>query len=864
MEVKTRIQIYVLVLIVIGSVMTVAYSAYASGCYTNFVWNWFLLNDVLKCLDNGSSPSTNIEFFNGFAQASQYYGTSTFGDTYFDDSIIYGLDGSHSSGVGSVSHVLDGQYDYYGNWTGITVTKAQFYAVAVRTSPNVNGTVHSAVFDQTGHILYNFSQTYALKDIKSVLASNYSNYHNDANSGYNSPQLLTFTGSYQLGVNNTIAMFLTGYNDTTSCNCEDIPRGLMAYMDNHNPIGGSADLTYNIIILHDQTQYRNEITSCCSNFDIFYYSTSGIALSSLSDVSINSPTTNQELVYNGTKWTNQDENNTDTTICANATSSHFGLCKDNLITLRTLTHGTNINLVLNSTDIQIQNTNPESTSCSDVGSSPSATLCDGGNVNIKSLKSGTGITMNNGADQVTINNTGIISNSCTTGLTCSGSNPSTFTLNDNGQYCDYAVLQIQSGDPRTIEGIKCSTNEVLYSSTNASFVFNSLMTLINNNNGGVIEIHGYTITHPYNITTAIILPDSGRLELKGQGAWYSTLKIPAGSDNDMFKFVGSKSVDSFFNYLHDFNMEGNDGLGGVSNTGFNFSATTHGMHDSRFDNLFIEHFKKYDVYITTPNSWNMMFTNDVFELAGDYCFYHQGGSDTRIVDSKFLFCKGVYALYLGGGLNTVQASWFYQNDKNAILLANSPNVINSNKFYDNGLSASNTYHDIALSASVANVIVSNTFSGSDLTNKTKDAIFISDNVSYNNTIVSNNFASTSTTSFGTGFITGFHNKGVNTITNNAMFNPVGKVTNFIDNSGTYFVSVGGTTSTLTNGTTYVISDTPVFITSTSGTTVSITLSDNKGNTIQSGLTTLTQQFMPIGYKIKFTWHTIPTTTVYFQ
>ena len=430
--------------------------------------------------------------------------------------------------------------------------------------------------------------------------------------------------------------------------------------------------------------------------------------------------------------------------------------------------------------------------------------------------------------------------------------------------CDYNIIQIQSGNPRNIQAINCKTGIVDYQSTNASFVFNSVMTKINSNNGGVVHITGYSSTHAYNITSPIILPDSGRLELVGDGSWFTTLKIPTNSDNDMFKFVGSKTIDSFFNFFHDFNMEGNDGVGGINNSGFNFSATTHGMHDSIFDNLFIEHFKKYDVFITTPNSWNMQFRDDVFELAGDYCFYHQGGSDTRIVNSKFLFCHGVYALYLGGGLNTIQASWFYQNDKNAMLLANSPNVVNSNKFYDNGLSASNTYHDIALSASVGNVITSNTFSGSDLTNKTKDAIFISDNISYNNTIVGNNFASTGSTSFGTGFISGFHNKGINIIYPNTMFNPVGKVTNFIDNSGLYFVSVGGTTSTLVNGTTYTVSDTPIFITSSSGTTVSITLSDNKGNTIQSGLTTLTQQYIPIGYKIKFTWHTVPNVTTWFQ
>lgn len=67
----------------------------------------------------------------------------------------------------------------------------------------------------------------------------------------------------------------------------------------------------------------------------------------------------------------------ESTVCSNATSSagHFGLCKDNLITLRTLKPSTGISMSLNSTDI-------------------------------------------------TVTNTGVISNSCSAGIICSGTNPS--------------------------------------------------------------------------------------------------------------------------------------------------------------------------------------------------------------------------------------------------------------------------------------------------------------------------------------------------------------------------------------------------------------------------------------------------------
>lgn len=436
---------------------------------------------------------------------------------------------------------------------------------------------------------------------------------------------------------------------------------------------------------------------------------------------------------------------------------------------------------------------------------------------------------------------------------------------NNTSVCNYNINQVvNANNPRTVQLVSCNNNQILYSSTNATLVFNQLFTKINADGGGRVHVTGYsqngTLNHAYNFSGSVALPDSGYLDIFGDGS-FTVLK--ATRDNvDMFYTTGTKSVDIYFNTWRDMRFEGFPS--GTNNTAFYLNSSVHGYHDSLFVNLFIENFGNDDVFINTVNSWNMQFTNDVFELAGNYCIEHTGGSDTRILTSKFLFCKGAYAVKLAGGLNTIASSWFYQNSQSGILLGNQPNVVTNNKFFDNGLSKSNTYFDIAFSSSTNGEITGNTFSASDQTNKTKCAIDIGDAASINNNISVNNFNPNPSSSFGTAPICGFHAGGVNTIVNNVGWNPRGKVTSFIDNSGAYFVSESGTSSTVVNATTYIISDSPVFVVSTGGTGVSITLQDNNGNNIQTGLLTLSEQYIPVNYKIKWTWVTAPTVTVYFQ
>lgn len=438
--------------------------------------------------------------------------------------------------------------------------------------------------------------------------------------------------------------------------------------------------------------------------------------------------------------------------------------------------------------------------------------------------------------------------------------------------CNYNIIQVVGGTTRNIQEIDCLKQNVLFESTNATLVFQDVFNRVNANGGGRVHVTGYsqngTLNHPYNITGSIKLPYSGYLDIFGDGA-YTVLKIPSTRDNiDMFYTAGTISThDIYFNSWRDMRLEGNPV--GTNNSGFYLNSITHGYHDSVFINLFVENFALDDLFINTYNAWNMQFTDDVFELGGrngnGYCVEHAGGSDTRFVSNKFLFCHGSYAIKLAGGFNTISSSWFYQNDRSALLLGNQPNVIVANKFFDNGLTASNTYYDIALSSATNTVMNANTFSGSDQTNKTKCAIDIGDSASINNNINANNLTPNAGASYGTAPICGFHSSGVNQMSNNVGWNPRGKITSFIDNSGLYFVSQAGTSSTLVNNTSYTISDSPILLSSSGGSGVSISLLDNNNNVIQSGLTTLTGQLLPVGFKVKVLWSvSAPTFTVYFQ
>jgi len=91
------------------------------------------------------------------------------------------------------------------------------------------------------------------------------------------------------------------------------------------------------------------------------------------------------------------------------------------------------------------------------------------------------------------------------------------------------------------------------------------------------------------------------------------------------------------------------------------------------------------------------------------------------------------------------------------------------------------------------------------------------------------------------------------------WNPVGKISNPI---GTSTIGLDGTGTTVTSATVYTVTGVSCFITSTGGTVSNIVIKDTAGNTMLTGVTTLTNQFLPIGYSVTWTHTGAPTVTVF--
>lgn len=457
-----------------------------------------------------------------------------------------------------------------------------------------------------------------------------------------------------------------------------------------------------------------------------------------------------------------------------------------------------------------------------------------------------------------------------------GSTSSNILLNlTKVQPCDYAITQEITGNPRYIDGISCRTGTLAFHSTNASFVFNSIFTNLNKQNGGSVYVVGFNTTHPYNITTAIQLPESGHLNLLGEGTEYTVLKIPSGSDNNMFEYAGNHTKHiAFFNTFKDFQMVGNKGTGGVNNRGFYINTTSGEYIDSLWYNLFLRDFKTDDIYIGSlisgiNNCWNNKFDDMTIELAGRAGLYSVGGincQDLKVTESKFLYNTN-YGVFTDGYFGTYLEGFYYNQSQYAFVNNGGVgNVITSNRFYNNGAQTNNLYYDLWNLGS-DNVISANNFEGSDRSQKPKYAIF-QDTFTHRN-VITGNHVSTSTRTYATGTIAvGDKQQDNNMITNNIGFNSFGKVTSpFYTGTtgiGTTIIPTSGNSTTPRNNTIATNTNTPIFMTITGGATVSIELQDNNGNVIQTGLTTITQQYIPFGYKIKVSWHTVPTFTVWFN
>lgn len=429
--------------------------------------------------------------------------------------------------------------------------------------------------------------------------------------------------------------------------------------------------------------------------------------------------------------------------------------------------------------------------------------------------------------------------------------------------CTYVIYQDLPivNNNYTYYANNCSNGSVLSSSMNASKVFNDVSTNCNTNKGCYVHVKGYSNSNAYrayNITSPILIPQSGHFNFVGEGAEFTVLKIPNGYDNNIFNYTSSSGTPSFFNYFAFFQIWGNrGGTNANHNTGFYFNAPNGGIHDTRIDTIFARDFNQDDIFIgSSADAYNLEVSNSVLEHAGRYALFKVAGSDTKIVHNKFLFNHGTSAVVLQGQYTTLIDNWFDSNDKHGLWLTATANneVISGNRFAGQGLATVNTYDDILLESTFQNTITGNTFASST---QVKCAIFSNSANNHDNVITGNVFGAT----YGTGKLCGLTGSTVTYMMGNIQFNPVNKVTNFVDGST---FSPLGSTGTIINGTNYTVDYTNIFITISGGTGVKSNVTDGSGNLIITNSVTLTNQFIPYGYKIKTIWTTIPTVTVWFQ
>jgi len=442
--------------------------------------------------------------------------------------------------------------------------------------------------------------------------------------------------------------------------------------------------------------------------------------------------------------------------------------------------------------------------------------------------------------------------------------------------CTYLIYQ---GLPKatnnyTTYAKNCLSNFVVSASYNASKVFNDVATLCNTNKGCYVHVSGYSNDNAfraYNITTHILIPESGHFNLYGDGTEFTVLKIPSTFDNNMFEYSGNHTGKrSFFNRFSDFQMWGNDGSGGVNNRGFYVNTTSGDMVDSLWYNLFLRNFKQDDFYFGSlvpgvNNCWNNKIDVSTIELAGNAGVFITGGincQDIKITNTKFLF-NSQYGLFTDGYFGLYAEGWYYNNHRYAIKNNGGVgNIFTQNRFYENGDNTANTYYDLWNIGS-DNVINANNFEGSDMTNKPKYALF-QDTFTHRNVIVGNHVSTVSRTYATATIFVASTQQDNNNIENNVGANPFGKVSLPFWTTQNTIIPTSGNSATPTNNTDTTNANTGLYMTVSGGTGVSITLKDNLGNTIQSGLATITQQDIPFNYKINVRWVTVPTFTVWFR
>lgn len=308
-------------------------------------------------------------------------------------------------------------------------------------------------------------------------------------------------------------------------------------------------------------------------------------------------------------------------------------------------------------------------------------------------------------------------------------------------------------------------------------------------------------------------------------------------------------------------LKGNTGLyANCEAVNLNATAAQSGA-DPFFFNVFIDSFKRgIHLNSRTASAGRMMaciveYCTDAGLLI-EYAPSAYYAADFRANNNKFIYNTGngieIQGLYYGS-FNT---NFFWQNGKNGIYMSTTSNrAINilNNVFSSNSYNNNNTYCDIDITqggSTMSTIIQGNTFAGGTGGNAPKYAVALY-NSAYSVIVANNGMLGTFSTSplgYGSGNFPYVQQR----IMNNVGYNPIGQIATPIHTAGT-LIGAGYYASAVVASTDYTVNRVDCFINSTdSGNSdCSISIKDGSGNVIESGLSTLTNKFVPIGFQVNW-------------
>ncbi|HUC96270.1 MAG TPA: hypothetical protein VMR16_01240, partial [Candidatus Saccharimonadales bacterium] len=421
--------------------------------------------------------------------------------------------------------------------------------------------------------------------------------------------------------------------------------------------------------------------------------------------------------------------------------------------------------------------------------------------------------------------------------------------------------------------------------------------------GGTIQISpsssatwGATVSLP-DMSGAGTFNTNSQITINGSGK--NSTKITLTGNNDMFNVAANFTEVIMENFMVNGNAKSYSFFNGYAYTStfhgldiYNFAANGLYFNNSTDSGNFIDdcYFGANGIDILLNNSQGFTIHDNIF--GGGSLTHVKGTGTTGVInfhDNNLgdggANCIGVY---LNGGFSWQINNNFFQlptgnvthiymttdNTSNANLVSI---LVQGNQFIGQPTSPSTPF--IYLNdgtKSNSNIkITSNTFEAAGGTT-IPEFIFVTGGggTYWNNLNISNNQIKANSATVTNGFLNIYSDPRVskdcvfkNNYSDTTAYaltncNPFGLLSNPFSAWGTIGFMVGYGAASPTSATVYTIAESDCFITSTGGTVSNIAIKDAAGNTMLTGVTTLTNQFVPIGYSITWTHTGAPTVTVF--